>query len=159
MTLAANIRRRLKPAVAGMLVAAGLLAVPATSAHAVNIGVLFGNPQDVFNGPGRTCGDQSAPGVYIYSDNTYRGKCGYWEFERAYYDESTIRTVVGNDKASSMRIVGGGGSRFVRLYKHNGYRVPVANNVVFTGDVPDFKAYRFEDGSSLNDNLSSLYIS
>lgn len=152
-----GIGRRIKLATAGVLVAAGLLAAPATAAHAVNIGVLFGNPGDIFNGPGRSCGNQNAPGVYLYSDNTYRGKCGYWEFGRVFYNEDSIRANVGNDKASSMRIVGAPPGVFVKLYKHNSWSTPV--NTVFYGDVPDFKAYKFDDGSSLNDNLSSLYIS
>lgn len=160
MTLATATRRRLTLILTGMLVAAGLLATPVSAAHAVNMGVLVDPGATIgYTGPGRACTSQNAPGVYLYSDNTYRGKCGYWEFGQSWHDENTLRAHVGNDKVSSMRIVGDGRSRFVLLYKHNGHRVGVANNVYFTGDVPDFKAYKFEDGSSLNDNVSSLYIS
>lgn len=156
MSLMTGTGRRIKLALVGTLVGAASLAAPVTAAHAIDMGALI-DPRGSLTGPGRPCANQNAPGVYLYSDNTYRGKCGYWEFSQGFYNEDTIRANVGNDKALSMRIVGGG--HFVMLYKHNTYRVNVANYVQFVSDIPDFKAYKFEDGSSLNDNVSSLYIS
>ncbi|HMR50239.1 MAG TPA: hypothetical protein PKE40_13450 [Arachnia sp.] len=150
-------RRRIKLATVAGLVVAGLLAGPVAGAHAINMGALVGNPGDVFNGPGRTCGNQNEPGVYLYSDNTYRGKCAYWELGNVSYNEDSIRAVVGNDKASSMRVVGGGEYTLVWLYKHNSWRVRSVQPFR-AGNIPDFKAFKFEDGSSLNDNVSSLRI-
>lgn len=157
MQLTARYGRTLAIAAAAAASGIALSLAPTGTAHAVNFGVLVNGALE--NGPGRSCPASGAPGIYLYSDINYQGRCGFWDLpsSRTGYNDATIKQVVGNDKASSMWIVGANGRLSVYLYKHNNQETGTVPTR-FTGNVPDFRAYTFTDGSSLNDNVSSLGI-
>jgi hypothetical protein len=130
-----------------LLLAGGLLAASAATARADWI------PWRPTYAVGIACPTDGRPGVYLYDAINYTGRCSYFVSFRGALDAPVAADwTIGNDTASSLRIVNGACAwndvYLQTAFYHSGqeYR--------FIGqNIPDFRAY-----AGLNDTISSLQI-
>ena len=128
--------------------------MPSGAAHAggPNFGVLVGGT----DGSGESCPDwsQNKPGVYLYSNINYEGRCAYFTPKIATqpFNIDAINRTLHNDAASSLRMRGVAG---VDMYKDKDFRGQIFS---YNTDIPDFRNCIYDDGTTLNDSVSSLVV-